>query len=44
MGLRETFSPCILENFIAEYYDRITSNAIARFYSEAMCSGIKNEL
>jgi hypothetical protein len=27
MGLREMFSPCILENFIAEYYDRITSNA-----------------
>jgi hypothetical protein len=32
MGLREMFSPCILDmhNFIAEYYDRITSNAIAK--------------
>jgi hypothetical protein len=28
MGLREMFSPCILDNFIAEYYDRITSTAI----------------
>jgi hypothetical protein len=29
MGLREMFSPCILDNFIAECYDRITSNAIS---------------
>jgi hypothetical protein len=30
MGLREMFSPCIPDNFIAEYYDRITSNVIAK--------------
>jgi hypothetical protein len=25
MGLREMFSPCIVENFIAEFCDRITA-------------------
>jgi hypothetical protein len=28
MGLREMFSPCIIENFIAEYCDRITSAGV----------------
>ena len=28
MGLREMFSPCIVENFIAEFCDRITAAGI----------------